>query len=446
MNDRDRLAELLAQAVGAVIEVANHRGFRELPEREYTVEWWEPTDPTRATGMSEVGREPFYFVLSQELREQIERDDRVAAMSGGVAAFANNKGKFMVMTWPGQAEALGQRLLHVYFDRVRALRVDATVVNEVCDQLVADLLADTAVIRTVYLIENFGASAPFDLGCLGDVGEIQFRPSTVDDRDRYTRIDVFSACGRPPRLNPRNWICEIRRQTRKDTMAVFNSQGEQLDEIVGALNLTKHGRATFQLLQHEIESPFLSVGMLRGGLTGATSRIGDPINLTVEDVNCFSAIYADVQGLSHGRGPKQLALAFRRLRVAASRQQSEDAFVDYVIGLESILANDSERLETTFRFRLRGAALLPEFFGTASERMKLMSDLYDIRSRIVHGNAKPSEVSAYSPRAEQVLRTVLVWCLRNSGRLAAQGGRVTPALDEELVRGGAAWAYHAGQS
>jgi hypothetical protein len=127
-----------------------------------------------------------------------------------------------------------------------------------------------------------------------------------------------------------------------------------------------------------------------------------------------------------------LQLPLRRLRASASRQEVEDHLVDCVIGLERLLAPDSEALETTFRFQLRGAALLPDRFGSPAERRQLMKNLYRVRSKIVHGSATQSQVREYCPKAEEVLREILLWYL-HVGTALGNAQTVAEKPDEALI-------------
>src|SRR5262249_42901237 len=113
-------------------------------------------------------------------------------------------------------------------------------------------------------------------------------------------------------------------------------------------------------------------------------------------------------------------------------------------------ASDSPQLETTYRFRLRGAALLPPELGTVAERMAIMNRLYRFRSQTVHasktvhgaGKRESSEREALRKtclEADSVLRAILRWFVRRSERreeLAA----LPQALDIALVEGGEKWA------
>src|SRR5262249_10575839 len=122
-----------------------------------------------------------------------------------------------------------------------------------------------------------------------------------------------------------------------------------------------------------------------------------------------------------------LRLPVRRLRMSSARSHDEDHVVDCVIALENLLASDSPQLETTFRFRLRGAAILPESFGNVPERIKLMGQLYELRSKTVHGSktahgggrksdSVADQMGEVAAEAERILRAILIWFLERCDR------------------------------
>jgi hypothetical protein len=237
-----------------------------------------------------------------------------------------------------------------------------------------------------------------------------------------------------------HWICEIAQTRPKDSFEIVDLRRSTLEEAIGALTLTVEGNAAFSHLATYWESSFLGSGAATGGITVPTSGVGGRINITYDNVKLFKSNYQMMHRLQTDNKLKHLLLPFRRLRLAAERATTEDRLVDYVIGLESLLAPDSGNPEVTVRFKLRGAALLPGSFGSARERIDFMNKLYGLRSRIVHGTANPKEVNDYLPRAEKVLKTIFLWHLRHDDTSGSVED-IIRKLDEALVVGGSAWAY-----
>jgi len=123
------------------------------------------------------------------------------------------------------------------------------------------------------------------------------------------------------------------------------------------------------------------------------------------------------------------------MRTAASRREAEDHLVDCVIGLERLLAPDTSHLKSTFRFQLRGAALLPDRFGGPAERIKLLKELYGLRSKVVHGGAEQEKVDRFCIKAEEILREVVLWYLEH-GAAIGDAQAVVKRIDEVMIAGG----------
>jgi hypothetical protein len=428
------LTRLLSDAVDAVIDLAARHGYRELPVAEYEVRWLEQVDPSHGEGRSETRNEPSFSVVQWQLRDEIAQEPAVGRLELEAREFIRTEGKvlptFSFLSNPAD------RLLGIYFGIVGALKLDANVAERVAAQFIEDLSSPVATVRLVFQVERFEAPGPFDLA-----DGISLRPISKDNIDEHGRLDEFRMLTSAfPRVSTSDWICECKGSFPKDTMEPFNDfRRDAADLICAALNLTKGGRALFTLLSDRMESAFLVMGTGRNPNPVASASTGDKLTLTSENVVTAQTIFSAVEPITTGDSLKYLRLAFRRLRAAASRTDRGDQLVDYVIALESLLATDSLRLETTFRIRLRGAALLSSRFGSPRERMSLLARIYDLRSKVVHGNADIDKVLDILPQAEDVLRDIFVWYLLDRrGHRSVES--IRDKLDEELVSGGERWA------
>ena len=85
-----------------------------------------------------------------------------------------------------------------------------------------------------------------------------------------------------------------------------------------------------------------------------------------------------------------LGRSIRRFSNAIEDSSPEESIVDFVISLESIYT--SSELELSYKFSLRVAVLL----GTSPREMaglqRMMYDIYNMRSRIVHGDEIPTQI------------------------------------------------------
>ena len=289
------------------------------------------------------------------------------------------------------------------------------------------------VMRSVYVVESFVASEHFQLD-----DEVEFRKIDDDDIDRFGREPWSRRLPvQAPWLDTRQWICDIRHSGAK-SFDTINWHNEGVQEIVTALALTKSGSANFKQLGSYLESPFLHSGTGSGGRPISSGGIAGPVDLSAKDIEEFKSNYGRVQRIQNN-SKSLLQLPLRRMRAASERTASEDKLVDYVIGLERLLARDTPALESTWRFRLRGAALLPESFGDAKQRMKLLGDLYGARSGIVHGNVSDDKVIELLPKAEAALRSIILWYIRRT-EAGANADQIGSELDEALVGGGSTYA------
>ena len=204
-------------------------------------------------------------------------------------------------------------------------------------------------------------------------------------------------------LNERGWICEGTLEGRKNSYDDFNNAENLLDDILNALYLVKDGDARFLLLVKEITNTFLSVGQVSNEEQLNVGR-GGAIELTETDIQEIDEIMSRLIKVSKKKQLKLLRLPLRRIRAAASRRNLADAFLDIVMALETLLANDTSTLEVTHRFRLRGAALLNDEFGSARDRIDLLNEIYSTRSRIVHGEyeSDPGELAPLLDKAKMV--------------------------------------------
>jgi hypothetical protein len=94
--------------------------------------------------------------------------------------------------------------------------------------------------------------------------------------------------------------------------------------------------------------------------------------------------------------PSELAL--RRFSLGCGREDLVDSLLDFVISLEALLLPYDEtarRSDMTYRFRMHGAHFIANEFER-STIYKQLGDLYDMRSRLVHGRGYPTRAEVDS--------------------------------------------------
>jgi hypothetical protein len=430
----ERLYHRLRNAIEAVIRLASERGLGpELPSNTYEVEWLAQQEPNRSNLRKGTRIEGSFHLLSDTLKTEFSNDPNIQDLLSDATEFAQHNGRFMPV-FPGGSQRAALCLLLTYFHRTKLLTVQTDIVAEVVRQFQEDITAATAAIEAIFQVSNFSAPHSFDLG-----DGITFRPITTEDTNNYGRTSILGAIPRgwnEPKLHEQDWICEAVGTTSKDDMTSFNDFESIIDDVASTMNVCIGGRATFRLLAKRLKSPFLQIGTLSSTQDIPISRLGGGTNIiTTDDIDSCRNVFAQLKKVRHDNCHGYVRLAFRRLRASSQRRNLEDHVVDCVVGLEALLANDTERIEATFRFRLRGAVLLPSSFGTALERSDLMGELYDLRSRIVHGSAKPAVLERLAPRAEVVLREILLWYLGKGITLGSKE-KIRKTIDEALITGG----------
>jgi hypothetical protein len=329
------------------------------------------------------------------------------------------------------ATSIARLIISIYLKETGELKVNKRIVQKVCKEFIRDTTSPTYSASFVFLVQNFRALRRFKLKKF-----IEFRPISENDYKLFSSSSWdIPSIQRKPWLGSRDWICTVESIGDKSSTAAFNSRTDILDLIAGALAIAQPGRAHFFFLSGRYKSVFFNFGTTSGGEYVYTSRSGGVITLDQQGIRRFQKAFVLVQQILKSTTYKSLRLPFRRLRLSSTRRDVNDSFVDYVISLERLLASDSENLEVTFRFRMRGAALLPKSFGTERERLTLMSKLYKLRSNIVHGNESAEEVEEFSQKIEQVFVSIFKTYAKLLTKYKTDS-KLTEILDDALVKGG----------
>ena len=109
--------------------------------------------------------------------------------------------------------------------------------------------------------------------------------------------------------------------------------------------------------------------------------------------------------------------------------------MDSVVGLEALLGPENEKTERSYRFRVRGAVLLAKHRSERREPLSLLGELYNLRSRTVHGQTVSNEeLEKALPKAEGALRMAWRWYFdRYADKIDNTVG--IKGIDEKLVGG-----------
>lgn len=84
--------------------------------------------------------------------------------------------------------------------------------------------------------------------------------------------------------------------------------------------------------------------------------------------------------------------------------------MDYVFGLEALLGTEDQRTELGYRFRIRGSVMLARTRNNRKKYLRLLGNLYNLRSKVVHRQTvSTEELDKAMPQAESALRSVWKW-------------------------------------
>jgi Apea-like HEPN len=104
----------------------------------------------------------------------------------------------------------------------------------------------------------------------------------------------------------------------------------------------------------------------------------------------IEAVKQTLYHLRHSKGRTKLNTAITRFNNSYARTDTRERLIDLVIALENIFGEETtgQTTEVGYRLRMRAARYLG---NTVDERQKLrrfFSNLYDLRSKVVHGDVK----------------------------------------------------------
>lgn len=434
-NVTESLTSRLVEALSALVSVADQNNVQtKFPTKQYDVVWFKDVEG-RGEPQREHRTEPDLHGADELVRQLANANGASSAIKalGDLAQSIVEGGSWPEgIPDPGSPNDLAKSIITTYVRTVKSLSVDETIAAQICEQFANDICSTSYSAVSVYLVRNFNAPRAFLLD-----SNVQFRPISMQEFEEFGAVES----GRIPSLDrpwlhSSYWICEVL-DTGSKSSQVYNWHHDSLEKVMGALNLTITGQAGFRLLKNCLSSLFFGSYIVSSGnylYSGGTS--GD-VNLDEHGVEMFIQNYGLVKRVFEDSRFETMRLPFRRLRSAPSRGEEEDKLIDYVIGLERLLASDSETLEVTFRFRLRGAAILPTSFGNERCRIGFMTKLYKLRSEIVHGHATVEDIREMLPEAEKTFTAIFRWFAQAIDVVGPKN--VIPQLDDALVSGASEW-------
>lgn len=116
---------------------------------------------------------------------------------------------------------------------------------------------------------------------------------------------------------------------------------------------------------------------------------GEVEKLNIKQMNEVKKIFNKIINCQN----KAIELSIDRMARSLLRDDSEDAFLDILIGIE-ILLTDNEKTEVTYKLSIRVAYIMSKLNkGNNVDYRTIIKELYKYRSSIVHGNSDKNKFS-----------------------------------------------------
>ena len=304
-------------------------------------------------------------------------------------------------------------LLRSYFEDQKSFLYNSSRSHKKIAHLLKHLDASSTQVFGLVALEGFSAPRAFlDRS-------IRVRPISETDIRMLGRNNYVVPPGRYRFPNPLCddfplvhsdwWICEIELPNSRGTADGYNRLHSLMDLLTLALRIFKEGSFSSGMVVRGPRGEYGRTGVGHNRKMQRYSSGAGSYSFTMWETKAFVSFWRKFCRIMETEG-HYLEIPVRRMRTAGTRAERADALVDCVVGLEALLATESERTELAYRFRIRGSVLLSDKRSERKEHVDTLRDLYDLRSRLVHGSRVPArDLEKYLPLAENALRKVWGW-------------------------------------
>jgi hypothetical protein len=393
----DAVVNALRDVTRAISQRAAAAGLEVIPTTEFRYSWWEGSPEVAGAHLQTESEPELSF---KDLFDRIGQD----AGQQEIAVLADRAGSHdQQHRWSPQFLMSQWKLIYQYFLSTEGvITLDENAVRTTVERYQSAVETAPYSLLTTVLWRGLSASEAFSV-----TDDIRFRPIAKSDYKIIGREPLLLGI-REDRLIPysTDWLCEIREQVPGQG---HGTPHDMIDQVISAVALAASGQAEARLVGTEFENEFLKTGRISNPAWFATSRFGKPVQVSPYDVETLQRVYALLRRIHTTGALKYLRVPLRRFRSSTARPTEEDTLIDFVVALESLLAPDTQSIEVTFRFRLRGAAVLhPNTFGSSQQRLDFMNALYRARSRAVHGQ-EVQNLAELATRGEAALKAIFMW-------------------------------------
>ncbi|NQT61665.1 MAG: hypothetical protein HQ556_01795 [Candidatus Marinimicrobia bacterium] len=429
-TDRSILELALNKAVNDIINFATEKfNSQQIPEVEFAYSYYKKSRKGH-TAVTNNYKIKSYPDFQWEHSEWILSNQSFRELQIELEKFLHKNG---VENENFPISDLAKPMLVHYFSEENYFKNNPERIKSVVQSFINDITSREITEISIYNIENFKSYKSFVL----DDG-IEFNPIDAESLALFSQDKYRSGPHSNPYIKGDSWLCVYKKRIRKkDIYSTHEIRREFENKLLISLTLLDCGAPGFRLLQSRIESYYLGMG-IHGSSIVVQCGFNGKAYINKNTLEIFSSYYLSI---SNKKTKEYYHSVFERIRDSLNRGSHKDRFVDLVIILEMLLASDTDHLESTYRFKFRGAYLTKGCgLGVAKVRLRLFSDIYNLRSAIVHGPKRknPSkeidrinkEVNRLMPTLRKITIVVMRWYLDHMDKYP---DKLLSQLDEIMV-------------
>ena len=400
----------------------------EFPMRQTETHWYEKVDGGSGyKGRSERQNSPDRTIWWR-LRDDLSSSGEWVTATTAIERYMEATGSAIEPDWITH-ETLCQQVLGHYLLGVRSFKFSNRQAKATCRALRAYCESPEDRWEALIAFTGLIVERPFKLDA-----DIAFRPISPQELRRFGMDDDLSHWGSlVEQVTPRNdwWIATVCATGPKGAVVAHNRTSTLSSRLLECFPLFQSGALRAIEISSARKGPF-GLGVTGRGRWTQLGVGESSYELSRGDVRRLKTFWQDYR-LDAPERDHYLGLSARRLKSGVERSAPEDALVDFVIGLESLLSKPNDQTELRYRFAVRGAALLARTRSERYERFKELQEIYDLRSRVVHGRrAEPERLKTLAAIAEQSLRQV--WrSYFDQQRDASNADRVIDQIDRAFL-------------
>lgn len=391
-----------------------------------------PSAPGNYTSRDQTFREPDWHRIWTEVQDSVRATQAWTQAKENLQYYLDVRRIKPTGLWLHMIEEQYLRpLLELFISETQSLSYERVAARRVILAMLRELDDPIVKLQALVALEGFKSTRPVKLD-----HELSVRPISQDELLWLGRVDQPWAMGLTSEHIPHIdwWICEIRVVNPRGTAIGWNRVHPLTELLAFGLRAFKSGGIRLGIATVHQLGHFGHSGHTWGGRIEPLAVGHNLYELAAPEIPRFVKFWRGFKRLME-QDRHYLQLPVRRLRAAGTRREQEDALVDYVVGLEALLGKGDERTELAYRFRIRGSVVLATRKTERKQHLKALEDLYNLRSRIVHGqHVRRDNLAAALPVAEEALRKVWRWYFTH-WQTSKDNHAAIQRIDEQLLVG-----------